>query len=223
MKLLVATRSRPKLEEIRRLLGSLPGVDLVAPGDMGLDPIPEEDGIEIHETFEENALAKAHWFHARTGLPTVADDSGLEVDALSGAPGVRSRRFAPPAFRRPDESEDAANLRYLLDRLVEVDDKDRGARFVCAAAVVGLDGGPWVVRGEAVGRILREGRGRGGFGYDPALLDPAFGRTFAELTATEKEGRSHRGEAFRKLRERLLASVGGEPVGGLAQGGTRHG
>lgn len=203
MRVLVATRSAPKLSEIRRLLGSLRGVELLAPGDVGLNPAPEEEDIEVYETFEENAMAKARWFHERTGLPTVADDSGLEVDALSGDPGVRSRRFAPPGFRRPDETEDAANLRFLMDRLAGVEEKGRGARFVCAAALVGLTPDPWVVRGEVEGTILSEQRGRGGFGYDPGFLDPSLGRTFAELTAREKEGRSHRGVAFRKVRARL--------------------
>lgn len=219
MKLLVATRSRPKLEEIRRILGDLPGVDIVAPGDVGLDPDPDEEGIEVHETFEENAMAKARWFHERTGMPVVADDSGLEVDVLSGAPGVRSRRFAPPGFRRPDETEDAANLRFLQGRLAGVEEGKRGARFVCAAAVVGLDGEPWVVRGEVEGAILREPRGRGGFGYDPLFLDPSLDRTFAELAAHEKEGRSHRGAAFRQVRQRLGEAMGGDS----REAGTREG
>jgi XTP/dITP diphosphohydrolase len=208
VRLLVATRSGPKLEEIRRLLEGLPGLDIVAPGDVGLDPDPEEEGIEMYETFEENAMAKARWFHERTGVPAVADDSGLEVDALSGAPGVRSRRFAPPSFRRADETEDAANLRFLTDRLEGVEEGGRGARFVCAAAVVGLNRDAWVVRGEVEGTILREPRGRGGFGYDPVFLDPSCDRTFAELNAREKEDRSHRGAAFRKIRNHLEEWLG---------------
>jgi XTP/dITP diphosphohydrolase len=207
MRLLLATRSRPKLEEIRRILGDLPGLDLVSPGDMGLGPTPEEEEIEVHETFEENAMAKARWFHERTDLPTVADDSGLEVDALSGAPGVRSRRFAPPDFRRADESEDAANLRYLGERLAGLDDTARTARFVCVAAVVGVEKDSWIVRGEAEGRIVPRERGGGGFGYDPVFLDPISGRTFAELSLREKEERSHRGHAFRMVRDRLAGSL----------------
>ncbi|TVP47583.1 MAG: non-canonical purine NTP pyrophosphatase [Gemmatimonadales bacterium] len=198
--LLVATRSRPKLLEIQAILGTAGGLRLCTPDELGLEEDPEEESIEVFETFEENALAKARWFQARTGLPSVADDSGLEVDALGGRPGVRSKRFAPATFQRSGESRSEANIRFLLRELEGVPDGDRGARFVCVAALVGLGPSPLVHRGEVEGRILSRERGDGGFGYDPVFLDPELGRTFAELTRHEKAARSHRGRAFGALR-----------------------
>jgi XTP/dITP diphosphohydrolase len=206
-RLLVATRSRPKVLEIRAILDSVRGLELCTPEDLGLDEDPEEESIEAFETFEENALAKARWFHDRTGLPCVADDSGLEVDALGGRPGVRSKRFAPTSFERSGESRSDANIRFLLRELETVPDTDRGARFVCVAALVGLDPEPHVYRGEVTGRILSQPRGEGGFGYDPVFLAPDLHRSFAELSREEKADRSHRGRAFGALRAGLAARI----------------
>ena len=163
---------------------------------------PDEEHLEPHDTFEENALSKARFFHARSGLATVADDSGLEVDALGGAPGVRSKRFSPGVEAQGHEL-DAANNRHLLTLLQGRADEARTARFVCVAALVDGAAEPVVCRGEAPGVILEGQRGSGGFGYDPLFLDPELRRTFAELTPDEKNQRSHRGRAFRLLAERL--------------------
>ena len=204
MRVLVATRSAHKLAEIRRILAPVPDLDLVDPLHMGLEEEPEEEGIEVFETFEENAMAKARWFRERSGMMVLADDSGLTVDALGGEPGGRSKRFAPD--RAPGEGVDEANNRHLLARLADVEDRARTARFVCVAVLdpgPSRSGGPLLVRGEAVGRILREPAGEGGFGYDPLFFDPTSGRAFAQLTEAEKDARSHRGQAFRALAERM--------------------
>jgi len=191
--LLVATRNRGKLVELRALLGGL-SLELVDLADAGLAETGDEDALEEFESFEENALAKARHFHARSGLPTVADDSGLSVDALGGAPGVRSKRFAGVAGET--SRVDQANNEKLLGQMSE--ETDRRARFVCAAAYV--DGRrSFVVRGEAPGRILDAARGDGGFGYDPLFMSDELGQTFAEASLEAKERVSHRGRAFRSL------------------------
>ena len=168
--------------------------------DLGLAASPEEDAIECHETFEENALAKAHWFQARTGLPCIADDSGLAVDALGGRPGVRSRRWS--AIDSGDsEAQVAANNALLLASLRAAEEagvRDRSARFVCVAAYA--DGARDVMsRGETLGFIIDEPRGNAGFGYDPYFWSPELARTFAEASIAEKESVSHRGRAVRAL------------------------
>lgn len=201
MKLLVATRSDHKLREIREILARVPGLDVVGPADIGLEPHPDEDGLEPHDTFEANALSKARWFHDRSGLPTVADDSGLEVDALGGAPGVRSKRFAPTDL--DGEARDQANNDHLLALLADVPPADRTARYVCAVALVDGGADPLVIREVAPGVILSERRGTGGFGYDPLFLDPELGRSFGQATPDEKNARSHRGRAFRALAHTL--------------------
>lgn len=202
MDLVVATRSRDKMAEIRRILASVPAVRLLDLDEAGVPYDPAEEHLEPHETFEENALSKAEHFHRLTGLPTVADDSGLEVDALEGGPGVRSKRFAP------DEEvgsldRDEANNRYLLRLLGDRPAEERGARYVCVAVLVEQGEPPIAFRGEADGVILREYRGAGGFGYDPLFYDPELERSFAELDREEKNARSHRGAAFRKLAAEL--------------------
>jgi len=204
VRLLVATRSPHKLAEIRRILAHVPHLELVDPLQVGLPELPEEEGIEVFDTFEDNAAAKARWFRERSGMPVLADDSGLAVDALGGEPGVRSKRFAPE--QRPGEGVDQANNRYLLERLGEVEGEARSARFVCVAVLdpgPGPDGAPLVIRGEAHGSILPEAVGEGGFGYDPLFLDPESGRAFAQLTEEEKDARSHRGRAFREMARRM--------------------
>ena len=203
MELVVATRSAHKLGEIRRILARVPGIRVLDLNQAGIAYDPAEEGLEPFDTFEENARSKALYFPARTGLPTVADDSGLEVDALGGAPGVRSKRFAP-APGLEGAALDTANNEHLVRRLDGVEDARRGARYVCVAVLVGEARPPLVCRGEAPGRILESPRGSGGFGYDPYFLDEELGKTFAEITSDEKNRRSHRGRAFRALADRLL-------------------
>lgn len=205
MKLLVATRSEGKMREIRQILGEVPGLEVVDLEDVGVPASPEEEDLEPFETFEENAVSKARYFFRLTGVPTVADDSGLEVDALGGAPGVRTKRFAPGDDLEGLE-RDLANNRYLVEKLAGVEPEQRTARYVCVAALVEDGREPLLLRGEAPGVVVDEPRGCGGFGYDPHIFDPDFGGTFAEMTPAEKNARSHRGKAFqalaRALRER---------------------
>ena len=199
MKLLLATRSAHKAREVARILrdGRRGDFRLATLDDVAIPYSPVEESLEPFDTFEENAASKARYFARLSGLPTVADDSGIEVDALGGRPGVRTKRFAPPG-RYPDLSRDEANNRYLLERLEHVPARERGARYVCVASFIDPSSGETAhFRGEAPGRILREGRGTGGFGYDPIFQDDELQRTFAELTEAEKNARSHRGKAFR--------------------------
>jgi len=202
--LLIATRSVDKMIEIRRILGAVPGLRLIDLDSAGITKDPAEEELEPYETFEENARSKAEYFHAKSGIPTVADDSGLAVDALGGAPGVRSKRFAPD--RGLDGRElDQANNDHLMAQLGDLDLAARTGRYVCAAVLVGAAEVPVVVRGEAEGLILGEPRGRGGFGYDPYFFDPKIGKTFAEIDVVQKNERSHRGRAFRALADELIA------------------
>lgn len=196
MKLLLATNNAHKLDEIRALLASqeLGSVEVV-----GLSAFPDlPEAPETQDTFEGNALQKARFAAERTGLLCVADDSGLEVDALGGAPGVRSKRFSP-------EATAAANNALLLARLDGV--ADRRGRFVCALAVV-HGGAERVTRGTCEGAIGAALQGDGGFGYDPLFWpDATPGRSMAELSKAEKNAISHRGAAFRQL-PGLLADLG---------------
>jgi XTP/dITP diphosphohydrolase len=202
MRILLATRSRHKAGEIRRILAGVGDLELVTLDEAGIPERPEEDAIEAFETFEENALAKARYFQERTGLATLADDSGIAVDALGGAPGVRSKRFAPDRGLS-GQARDDENNRYLLERLAEVPQEDRTARYVCVAVLVDAERPARVFRGEAPGIIVPEARGEGGFGYDPFFFDPELGRTFAEISPAEKNARSHRGKAFSALAQAL--------------------
>jgi XTP/dITP diphosphohydrolase len=191
----LATRSLGKLHELRPLLAAhgLAAVDLDTIG--LVEHRDEEDALECFETFEENALAKARHFFALARRPTVADDSGLEVIALGGRPGVRTKRWSG----RPDLSGralDAANNAKLLAELRNV--TARRARYVCVAAYVD-ELGARVFRGESAGRILEAPRGSGGFGYDPLFLSDELGVTFAEATRDAKAEVSHRGRAFAQL------------------------
>ena len=192
--LLLATRSAGKLRELRPLFADA-GIEIVDLVAAGIPESPDEDALEAFETFEENALAKARHFHQLSGLPTVADDSGLSVSALGGRPGVQSKRWSG----RPDlggQALDDANNALLLRELAG--GTDRGARYVCVAAYV--DGEREIVRrGEAAGSIVERPVGSGGFGYDPYFLSADLGRTFGEATREEKERVSHRGRAFRAL------------------------
>jgi XTP/dITP diphosphohydrolase len=189
VKLVLATRNRAKLAELRRILEPLVPVEVV-----GLDDVPAYPEVpESGATFEENALIKAREAARRTGLPAVADDSGLSVEALNGMPGVLSARWAGAA------ASDPANLRLVLEQVADVPDARRGASFVCAAVLVTPAGEERVVRGEMIGTLLREPRGEGGFGYDPVFVPTGETRTTAEMTPAEKDAISHRGKAFRAL------------------------
>jgi XTP/dITP diphosphohydrolase len=196
MRVVVATGNAHKLVEIGRILEGL-DVQLVAMTELGVES-PVEDG----DTFEANALIKARACVDATGLPAIADDSGLEVDALGGDPGVWSARYAG------EPTDDHANNARLVAELADVPDARRTARFVCAAAVVHPDGREEVVRGTMEGRIVDTPRGPHGFGYDPHFVSAAGdGRTNGELTPDEKDAISHRGAAFRALRPHVEALV----------------
>jgi XTP/dITP diphosphohydrolase len=186
---LLATRNVKKLAELRRILDQLLDVEVV-----GLDDVPYYDEIpETGATFAENALLKAREGAARTGLLTVADDSGLAVDALNGMPGVLSARWAGKS------KDDNANLQLVLEQLADTPDERLGATFVCAAALVTPAGAENVVEGRMPGRLVREPRGTNGFGYDPIFVADGFDVTNAELPPDEKDAISHRGKALRAL------------------------
>ena len=189
----LATRNAGKLRELARILGAQDsgGAQIRL---AGLDEFPGAPDVpETGATFEENALLKARAIASYTGLPAVADDSGLCVDALSGMPGVLSARWAGA------HGDDQANLELVLAQLADVPDARRGAQFVCAAALVVPGTREWVVTGRVEGRLIRSPRGSGGFGYDPIFLPDGFGQTTAEMTAEAKDAISHRGRAFRAL------------------------
>lgn len=197
MKLLAATRSADKQREFRRILEPA-GVELLFPDDVGVLEGPAEELIEMGDTFEANARHKAEYFARRTGLPTVADDSGLEVFALGGAPGVRSRRWAGAAGS-PD-AVDAANNAELLRRLAGASEARRRARYRCVLVLLRAPGAvPEVFEGTCGGRILEAPGGAGGFGYDPLFWSDELGKSFGDATPEEKDGVSHRGRALRAL------------------------
>lgn len=186
--LLVASRNRKKLAELRRVLDAagISGLQLLS-----LDDVPAYDEApETGATFEENAIAKARDGFAATGLPTLADDSGLEVAALNGMPGVLSARWAG------GHGDDAANYSLLLAQLRDVPDERRGAAFVSACALVTGADRQTVVRGEWPGAIAREPLGDGGFGYDPVFLPDGETRSAAQLSPAEKDAASHRARAL---------------------------
>jgi XTP/dITP diphosphohydrolase len=186
---LLATRNAKKLIELRRILAPVVDVELV-----GLDDVePYDEAPEDGATFADNALLKAREGVKHTGLPTVADDSGIAVDALNGMPGVFSARWAGR------HGDDEANLRLLLGQLADVPDTRRTGAFVCAAALVLPDGTEHVVDGRMDGTVIREPRGNGGFGYDPIFVPDGEHRTSAELPPADKDAISHRGKAFRAL------------------------
>jgi XTP/dITP diphosphohydrolase len=202
VKLLVATRNAGKVKEIHEILAAVPGVEVVGLAELDVPESPDEDDVEAFDTFEENALAKARYFAAKTGLPALADDSGICVDALGGAPGVRSRRFAPVDEAR-GERQDQANNRHLVQVLAEVPDERRTARYVCAVAIAWPGGDKLVRTGTCEGVVLREPRGAGGFGYDPLFYAEDAGRTFGEIPAERKHEISHRGRALRAIAQAL--------------------
>jgi XTP/dITP diphosphohydrolase len=201
--LLLATRSTDKLREIRQIISVRSR--LLTLGDLGIEPSSSEDDIEAQPTFLENAIAKARHFAQLTGMATLADDSGLAVDALRGGPGVRTKRFAADNGIVSDDV-DQANNDLLLEQLHHIPDGQRGAHYVCVAAFASPARVIMNALGTCSGRIVREPRGDGGFGYDPLFLIPDLGVTFAQLTMAEKNSRSHRARAFRALVPHLKVS-----------------
>ena len=201
MRLLVATRSAGKQREMVRALEGA-GHEVVFPDDAGIFESAAEDALEQGETFEANARIKAEYFAKRSGLPTVADDSGLEVLSLGGAPGVRSRRWAGGTGSAADV--DAANNQELRRRLLGADEARRRARYRCVLVLLRAPGAfPEVFEGACTGTIVTEPRGTGGFGYDPWFLSDDLGKTFGEATADEKAAVSHRGRALARLIQAL--------------------
>ncbi len=194
-RLLFATTNPGKVKELRGLVGD--AVEVVSLKELPPVPEPVEDG----ETFEANAEKKARAYAQATGLPSLADDSGLCVDALGGRPGVHSARYAP--------GDDRARYEKLLGELSGVPEERRTASFRCALCLAVPGGKSHIEVGRCEGRILTGPRGAHGFGYDPVFLIPALGKTMAELTSEEKAGVSHRGEAFRKIRPVLLGLQAG--------------
>ena len=197
--LLVATRSDGKLREIRPMFAAA-GLTLVSLDELEIEESPEEADLEPYATFEENAVSKARYFYEVSGgIPTVADDSGLEVPALDGQPGVRSKRWSGRHDLKGVELDAENNLALVksLDGIT-----DASARYVCVAAYVAV-GLELTARGETSGSIIRSPRGSAGFGYDPYFLSSELGRTFGESMPSEKERVSHRGRAFRELLARI--------------------
>jgi XTP/dITP diphosphohydrolase len=193
-KVLLASRNEKKLAELRRILEpAVPGIEVLGLADVA----PYEEPAETEPTFEGNALLKARAAVAATGLPSLADDSGICVDALNGMPGVLSARWAGPA------KDNHANNLLLLGQLEDVPDERRGAAFVAAVAFVRPDGNgdliEEVVRGEARGSVIGELRGTGGFGYDVLFVPEGYDRTTAELSVEEKDAISHRGKSLRAI------------------------
>ena len=192
MKFIIATNNKGKLAEFRRILEPL-GIEAVTAAQAGFSPIDPEEG---ETSFAENARIKAAAFCRHTGLPSIADDSGLCVEALGGAPGVLSARYAG----EPSDSE--KNIDKLLDELKDVPDEERTAYFSCNISCIFPNGDEITADGKSWGKIGYERRGEGGFGYDPVFMCPN-GRSFSELSAQEKDEISHRGKALREFAEKL--------------------
>ena len=192
-RIVLASGNAGKIREIADIFAAN-NIEIVAQSEFGIES-PEETG----STFVENALLKARHAAEHSKLPAMADDSGIAVDALDGRPGVRSARYAG------EDATDEENLDLLLEELTGVDDKDRGAGFHCAAVLAWPDDEvePLVVEGVWRGMILHERQGTGGFGYDPVFFDPEKQKSGAEMTRDEKNVVSHRGKAFRKLRDQV--------------------
>lgn len=199
MTFVLATNNEKKLAELRAILSSL-DIEIISLSQAGVFTAPEETG----NTFEENALIKARAAMSATGLPAIADDSGLEVDALGGAPGVFSARYGSPQARTDEDRN-----KKLLHELQNVPAGGRGGRFICAAACVYPDGTEFVERGQCEGELLFKEQGAGGFGYDPLFFVPEYGLTMAQMTSLQKNSLSHRAKALIKLRGRIIAKQSG--------------
>ncbi len=204
-RLLLATRNAHKLEELKRIVAPRMAVQV-----LGLDEVPPFDEVpESGASFADNALIKAREAVAATGLISVADDSGLAVDALNGMPGVLSARWSGPAAVGPDGAKlpgaDEANLRLLLAQVSDTPDERLGAAFHCAVALVTPGGAEIVREGVMPGRLVRQPRGSNGFGYDPIFVPDGYQLTSAELESAEKDRISHRGRALQELLPDLLA------------------
>jgi XTP/dITP diphosphohydrolase len=196
LKIVLATRNSGKIKEIKEML---PGVDLLSTADFPDFPEPEETG----GTFFENARIKAAAVHEATGLPALADDSGIEVDALGGAPGVRSARYGGESL------DDAGRCAKLLDEMKGVPEEERTARFRCVMVLYPVEGGrAYMTEGILEGVITDSPRGENGFGYDPVFLVPETGKTAAEMSAEEKNSVSHRYRALVEMKGLLAAGYG---------------
>lgn len=197
--ILIATRNQGKIQEIRDLVADLPLTFL------SLEDVPHApDVVEDAETFEGNALKKARILAQATGIPALADDSGLCVDALGGRPGVRSARYAG------EGASDADRIAKILDEMRDVTEQQRSARFICALALAWPDDESKIFVGTCEGRITHEPCGSGGFGFDPIFYFPEAGCTFAEMERQAKNRVSHRGKALRQFAEWLTALISGE-------------
>jgi len=204
-KLLLATRSKDKAREIREILRPA-GVEIASLDEAHLAWSGAEERLEEHDTFLANARSKAEYFAKLSGLPTVADDSGLEVVSLGGAPGALSKRFAPEASRLSGTELDSANNAELLRRLLGAEASRRRASYVCVAVLIRKAGAvPEAFTGRCWGHILDAPQGANGFGYDPLFFHDGLGKTFGEAAPEEKHGVSHRGAAFRELATALAA------------------
>jgi XTP/dITP diphosphohydrolase len=197
-KILIATNNAHKIVELRRLLVHL-DVELVTPAELGIELDVAEEGV----TFHENATLKARAFAEASRLPSLADDSGIEVDALEGGPGVRSARYGGPGL------DDDDRLDLLLRELEGVPDEARACRYRVALVIAEPGGGEEAVEGACGGRVAHERAGANGFGYDPIFFVPAYGRTIAQLDPAEKDAISHRGEAARAMTKLLAARTSG--------------
>jgi XTP/dITP diphosphohydrolase len=205
VKLLAATRNPGKQREIRRILGAS-GLEIVFPDDIWLRETSDGDALEQGDSFEINARRKAEYFVRLSSLPTFADDSGLEVFALGGEPGVRSKRWSGASGTAAEV--DAANNAELLRRLAGAPEPRRLARYRCVIVFMRSAGDvPTVCQGDCTGRILEAPRGTGGFGYDPLFYSDELGKTFAEASPEEKDAVSHRGRALRALAQALITGA----------------
>ena len=204
MTFVLASNNLKKRREMGQILQAM-GIRVLTMEEAGIHSEPEEDG----STFEENALIKARAVAGITGLISVADDSGLMVEALGGRPGVYSARYSDDWQSLPGESRDQRNIRKLLHELAAVSEGRRACCFVSCMAAVKPDGGEMVVRGTWEGRLLAAPRGENGFGYDPIFFDPLINKTAAQLSREEKNARSHRGNALRALLARWGAFMAG--------------
>ena len=201
LRLALASENAGKLAEFREALAGLP-MSLHSAGELGVTDFPEETGA----SYEENALLKAAHVTLRTGLIALADDSGLEVDALQGQPGVHTARFGGPGLTNGER------MAHLLQRMRRVEDAERTARFVAVIVVATPGGAVHTFRGESEGRILHGPRGVGGFGYDPIFFSPELGKGFAEATLEEKRGVSHRGRALAAFSAWARSAAGAEQL-----------